>query len=375
MSPTPPRKAWEPFCQLENRRSVDFQTLVQKDQPPRRFTTEMKPPIRREMESEFVFALTNPGAEKALKLEMESMGLGWRLSYQRRGFVTFKADHPFSLGSLEVGLGCARRLCLSMGKASTRDEALALLGDAEVIQDARFLDRKMQGVPGDGLTGKPEIGQLVGTVVELGPGEFWAGIHRHAKWLSPDPAGDSGMEMPVESPSRAWLKLEEAVSFFDLTFTPRDLVVELGCAPGGVVLALLNRGVSVIGVDPAKLAEVVMPSAIAQREATPMGKPWLFHCRKPAALVSKRDLGQGVTWFMSDMNQSPEVVLKECARFCKMAPSIRGVLITLKLTDLSQVVDKDKWIASLTEMGFPTVRIQQLSVHHKELALLGLKAV
>jgi 23S rRNA C2498 (ribose-2'-O)-methylase RlmM len=179
--------------------------------------------------------------------------------------------------------------------------------------------------------------------------------------------------MPIHSPSRAWLKLEEARRFFDLSFTPRDLVVELGCAPGGVVLALLERGVPVIGVDPAKMADVVMDSAISQREDGKPGQSWFFHCRKPAALTSKRDLGQGVTWFMSDMNQSPEVVLKECRRFCQMAPSIRGVLITLKLTDLRQVAEKSQWFAALAEMGFTTVRLQQLSVHHKEFALLGLK--
>ncbi|MGL4399414.1 MAG: hypothetical protein ACRCXD_06075, partial [Luteolibacter sp.] len=152
-----------------------------------------------------------------------------------------------------------------------------------------------------------------------------------------------------------------------------DIVVELGCAPGGVVLALLNRGVSVIGVDPAKMADVVMASAITPRDSVPTGRPWFFHSRKPAALTSKRDLGPGVTWFMSDMNQSPEVVLKECARFCRMAPSIRGVLITLKLTDLQQVAEKASWFAALNAIGFKTIRLQQLAVHHKEFALLGLK--
>ena len=73
------------------------------------------------------------------------------------------------------------------------------------------------------------------------------------------------------------------------------------------------------------------------------------------------------------MNQSPEVVLKECARFCKMAPTIRSVLITLKLTDLMQVADKAQWFAALAAMGFKTTRLQQLSVHHKEFALLGLR--
>lgn len=325
-------------------------------------------------ETEFLFALTNPGTEKALKREVEVTGLDWRLSYQRRGFVTFKADAPFTLDSLEAEVACARRLCLSLGKSATREEAIAKLGEVEVIHHARFQDRKMQGVHEGEPLPRPRTGDVIGTVVELGEGEFWSGIHRHRPFLSPDPAGDSGIVMTERSPSRAWLKLEEAARFFDLTFTGKDIVVELGCAPGGVVLALLDRGVPVIGVDPAKMADVVMAHAVPERDAVPAGKPWFYHCRKPAALTSKRDLGQGVTWFMSDMNQSPEVVLKECARFCKMAPGgIPGVLVTLKLTDPVQVEEKAGWFAALREMGFKTIRLQQLAVHHKELALLAMR--
>jgi hypothetical protein len=326
------------------------------------------------IESEFLFALCNPGSEKALKLEVETMGLGWRSGYQRRGFVTFKADAPFSLDSLDVQAACARRLCLSFGKFPTRDEAVDRIGGLAVsVHHCRYFERKMQGLQEESPFFIPEAGQIIGTVVELGEGEFWAGVHQHAPFLSPDPAGDSGIVMPEDSPSRAWLKLEEAARFFELKFTPADIVVELGCAPGGVVLALLNRGVSVIGVDPAKMADVVMASAISDRRETPRGRPWFYHCRKPAALVSKRDLGRDVTWFMSDMNQAPDVVLRECARFCGMASGIRGVLITLKLTDLSQVAVREPWFEVLSGLGFETIRLQQLSVHHKEFALLALK--
>ncbi len=331
--------------------------------------------MNHKIESEFLFALCNPGSEKALKLEAETMTLGWRLSYQRRGFVTFKSDQLFSLDSLVEPPAFARRLCLSLGKFNTQDDAVSALHSqsASVIHHARFHERKMQGVQGNDLPGKIKAGQRIGTIVELGPSEFWAGIHQHAAFLSPDPAGDAGIVMVEHSPSRAWLKLEEAVRFLDIHFSKSDIVAELGCAPGGVVLALLDRGVSVIGVDPAKMADVVMKSAIKERENPPRNQPWFYHCRKPAALTSKRDLGQDVTWFMSDMNQSPEVVLSECARFCKMAPSIRGVLITLKLTDLNQITDKAKWFAALRSIGFKTIRLQQLSVHHKELALFALR--
>ncbi|MFT3992111.1 MAG: SAM-dependent methyltransferase [Luteolibacter sp.] len=320
--------------------------------------------------SEFAFALTNPGTERALKQEVEISGIGWRLSYQRRGFVTFKADKPFTLDSLNVEIACARRLCVSLGKAMTREAAVRLLGGVKIIQHARFFDRKMQGVSSEGTL---SAGDLVGTVVELGPEEFWAGVHRHSANLSPDPAGDGGLVMAERSPSRAWLKLEEAVRFFGLNFSDKDIVVELGCAPGGVVLALLDRGVPVIGVDPARMADVVMESSILHRDDARAGETWFYHCRKPAALVSKKDLGQGVTWFMSDMNQSPDVILTECLRFCKMAPSIQGALMTLKLTDTRQVAEKGKWFETLKAAGFKTIRLQQFSVHHKELALLAMR--
>jgi hypothetical protein len=152
------------------------------------------------------------------------------------------------------------------------------------------------------------------------------------------------------------------------------VVVELGCAPGGVLLALLHRGVSVIGVDPARLAPVVMEHALPEVPAPGRAphQPWAVHCRKPAALVSKRDLAGQATWFMSDMNQSPAVAIKECARFTKMCPSIRSALITLKLTDLAEAAEKPAWLNALRDAGFRTVRLQQLCVHHRELALLGL---
>src|SRR6478752_9363377 len=113
------------------------------------------------METEFLFVLTNPGTEKALKLEVETMGLGWRLSYQRRGFVTFKADAPFSLDSLEAEVACARRLCLSLGKFATRDEAVARLGGVAVIHHAKFHERKMQGVNAGPPLARPEDGELI----------------------------------------------------------------------------------------------------------------------------------------------------------------------------------------------------------------------
>lgn len=308
------------------------------------------------------------------------MKLPWRFSYQAKGFVAFKAEPVsgnFTMQSLDKRVAFARRICLSLGKTSDEASALQLiagsLGSDAVIHRARYSDHKMEGInPVESV--RLKTGQHVGTIVELATGEFFAGIHVHNKFTSAYPAGDSGVVMPERSPSRAWLKLEEAIRFFDISLTKKDVVVELGCAPGGVVLALLERGISVIGVDPAKMADVITPYTLTDGSArVNVSKPWFLHIRKPAALLGKKDLGGDVSWFMSDMNQSPEVVIKECLRCCVMAPGICGVLITLKLTDLSHVVDKEKWVAPLVAHGFKTVQVQSLSVNHRELALFALR--
>ena len=157
-------------------------------------------------ESAFIFALTNPGSENALKQEAATMQLGWRPGYQRRGIVTFKVDRPFACDPLLAELAFARRLCFSLGKAPNRDEAMALLAarpEVEIIHEAKFHERKMQGLHPENADIQPRPGQWVGTIVELAENEFWCGVHRHARFLSPDPAGDGGLVMPERSPSRA----------------------------------------------------------------------------------------------------------------------------------------------------------------------------
>ncbi len=333
-----------------------------------------------DMEPLFVYALTNLGSESALKLEVVAKNLPWQASYQRKGFVTFKVANELGISQrslLKQSLGCALRLCVSIGRTKSRDEATALVksNPAYVGGPIHFL-RVINGWgerEAEAALESPGLGDCVGTVLQLAENEFWAGLHWHEPFLSPDPGGGSILKMPTDSPSRAWLKLEEAVRFFDLTLSSKDVVVELGCAPGGVVLALLKRGVSVIGVDPAAMADVITEATVMDRPSASQMRPWFYHCRKPAALVSKRDLGEDVTWFMSDMNQTPEVVLAECARICRMAPSIRSVLITLKLADLSRVAEQAQWHHALVAMGFKSTRLQQFSVHHKEFALLATK--
>jgi hypothetical protein len=335
-----------------------------------------------EFTSPHLLALTNSGSERALKGEVVAAGLGWRPGFQAKGMVAFKAGDgvgEFGREALRERLAFARRVSLFAGKAGTREGAEEVVrgvgGEGMVVHHLGLEKGRLVGMGGGVGEGRLADGAVVGTVIEVGPEDYWTGLHWHGRLLSPDPGGASGVEMPEDAPSRAWLKLEEAVRFFDLRFRAEDVVVELGCAPGGVILALLRRGVSVIGVDPARLAPVVMASAVAEMPGAGVGGtvPWVVHCRKPAALVSKRDLGGRATWFMSDMNQSPAVAITECRRCIGMCPSIRSAVITLKLTDFAEASAQGEWLAAMRAMGFRTVRLQQMAVHHRELALVGLE--
>ena len=73
---------------------------------------------------DFLFALCNPSSENALKGEVAAMGLPWKSSYQRRGFVSFKLEEGIEADSLTQEVACARRLCQSIDKFASQDEAL-----------------------------------------------------------------------------------------------------------------------------------------------------------------------------------------------------------------------------------------------------------
>jgi 23S rRNA (cytidine2498-2'-O)-methyltransferase len=71
------------------------------------------------------------------------------------------------------------------------------------------------------------------------------------------PGGRMRVHVPEAAPSRAAMKLVEALTWLDRSPEPGDLCVDLGAAPGGWTWVLLERRTRVIAVDPANLAPSV----------------------------------------------------------------------------------------------------------------------
>ncbi|TDF99852.1 SAM-dependent methyltransferase [Paenibacillus piri] len=89
--------------------------------------------------------------------------------------------------------------------------------------------------------------------VFLTPQTAYAGLSRPEDNLSDWPGGAIRFRREEGQVSRAKFKLLEAEQAFGLDFTQYRSAVDIGAAPGGWTSLLLERGVKVTAIDPAKL--------------------------------------------------------------------------------------------------------------------------
>jgi 23S rRNA (cytidine2498-2'-O)-methyltransferase len=169
--------------------------------------------------------------------------------------------------------------------------------------------------------------------------------------------------MPPEAPSRAYRKLEEALLWSNAPVQPGDVAVEIGSSPGGASYALLRRGLTVLGIDPAKMAPVVLDH------------PNFTHLQRPMSLVTREDLPRELHWVLLDVNLAPQVALITARRLAaRPRPALHGVLLTLKLDDWKAIRHVPKFLKSVESMGMAEVRATQLPSNRMELFVCGLTA-
>lgn len=127
----------------------------------------------------------------------------------------------------------------------------ALAAEAEALREAVRGLLPAQRLLEDTERARETGAQLVSLCVA--PGAVTVGVVPAREALSLAPGGRRRMKRAGESPSRAAMKLEEALD--GLPFEPGrgDVCVDLGAAPGGWTQRLVSRGAKVIAVDPARL--------------------------------------------------------------------------------------------------------------------------
>jgi 23S rRNA (cytidine2498-2'-O)-methyltransferase len=348
----------------------------------------------------FVHAVTRTGCEALLKREAARVLPGLRLAFSRPGFVTFKADDDPAVdwtapSAMPLVFARVRGLCLGRagsaalpgpdpvravleaaaahaGDSPLRLHAFARDGD-DPRDDARPLDpeaeaagQALRAAAPPGLFHDDPVaarGDLVLDLVVTGPGERWVGLHRQGADRLPHPGARPPLVLPPEAPSRAWLKLQEALLWTGFPVQPGDCAVEVGSAPGGASFALLQRGADVWGVD---------PTAMDPRVLDFPGPARFTHVRKPVAQVRDADLPPAVHWLLADVNEGPERVLAPVERLVRgLGGTLLGLLLTVK-ANRPEVADGLPLLMDRARaLGLVDVRLAHLSFHHRELLLSG----
>lgn len=312
--------------------------------------------------TDFLYATCLVGAEKLLKAEMAQRHPELRPAFMRPGFVTFKSEQ--GLRRLEGTFVQSSGQSLGKDEPATRAKlpkppfGLLVYGpgmEAEALDPLRAtLTAELGATP---LPDLPPGAKVVDLVVL--PEQHFFGIHEYDPQDNLHP-GVYRPALPTEAPSRAWLKLEEALLLTGARMKAGERALELGSAPGGAAWALLSRGLGVTGVDPAQMDERVARH------------PKYRHLARSIALLEPHELPKA-DWILSDMNVAPEQTLKHVLRLLE-TQSPKGVFLTLKLKDerAARMLSADA--NDLAARGFGEVGTRQLPSHRQEVLLYGLRA-
>jgi len=353
------------------------------------------------MASQFIFTVCQVGAEPTLKKEITRVHPELRFAFSRPGFVTFKSENPLE-ADFELNSVFARAYGLSLGKSDLGTLETLVKDTAQVLQDYQKYNEKSgklrlhiwerdQHKPGEEpkdfkpgawkaavftkIKQMPEYSELFADGAEARPGEMvldlvaveedqiWAGAHIHTEFHPRWPGGAPPIALPPEAPSRAFLKLEEALLWSEISVRPEDVAVEIGSAPGGASYALLKRGLNVVGIDPAEMD----PRVLA------FGEDRFFHMKQTIASTRREDLPDLVQWLLLDMNVAPSITLFQVDRLqARMRSTLLGVLLTIKLNEWKTADEIPDMLAHIKAMGMEEVRATQLATNKQEIFVYGL---
>lgn len=329
--------------------------------------------------TEYLFFNCQIGSEPALKKELSLKYSFLRLSYSRPGFLTFKGPSEKLTLDLKLDLIFAQSYGLCLGRTQ-RAELTGRLRKLELNKKVRVhswlaplkkIDPKAKT---ETLPRNSELeiecydnplaqeGEIVLSLIFLPKDEIWIGAHRHSAPHLSYPGGLFTETPPPQAPSRAYLKIKEAVLWTGTQLRSSDLAIEIGSAPGGASYFLLSQGLRVIGIDPGEMAESVLH----------FDKNQFMHIRESVTQIALDPLPKNADWILLDMNVRPEKALLSAERLVKYYKnSILGVFLTLKLNEWELVDQIPEWKKRIQRLDLRHVQARQLSTNAREICLAG----
>ncbi len=296
----------------------------------------------------FFYFLCNPGSEPFLKEEIRLIYPELRFAYSASGFLTFKEIRP--LGKTLRPVFCRHfgrfimRGTLEEARAATagfKGPVLFYSKDGEIFESP-----------------KVNLGEYALEIIKVnanGKDQYYLGEFKSSLLTAPWPGGFSPNVLPDISPSRAYLKVLDGIDYVGAKLQAGEHALEIGSSPGGATYALLEKGLSVEGIDPGLMDEVCLkhPKFLHHHVAIQDFKPY--------------ELKNHVDWLFVDMNLPPEGTLREIEAVVeKIRPSLKGAFITLKMTKFDLVKRVPMYLTFVHNMGLKVVMATQLPSNKQE---------
>ncbi|MEM1226849.1 MAG: SAM-dependent methyltransferase [Planctomycetota bacterium] len=326
------------------------------------------------------------GAESLVKSDVARDG--WRLAFSRPGFVTCKHDQRRGLPS---GI-FIRTASHSLHQARDVDGERLIAGVIDKLQslDASIRFDQVHVWPRDRAPigrfdfepGADEVtravadafmlrcrstnsiehrlmcdranqvarpGEQVLDIVLVEPSQWFVGMHQVSRTPSMWPGAVQPIELEQPPISRAYFKAAEAIAWSGWDMRPGDKAVEVGSAPGGACMRMLEMGMHVLGIDPAEMA----PSILEH--------PRFQHIRARAGDLPRRTFA-GAKWMFVDSNVKPEATLSTVRHIVmSRETAFNGLLITMKLGQYDRADQIPRWRDEIQRWGPERIEIRQLA--------------
>ncbi len=300
----------------------------------------------------FIYTIVNVGSEKLLKEEVSIKYPHLKFAYSRPGYITFKdTTESFTVNTV-LNLIFARSYGVSLGKF-TKESV-----EEEIIKYKSAVIHRFSFITED-YSGKiAKVNDTILDVMEIKEGEYWLGLRkaRNFTWLYP--FANPHIQLPAESPSRAYLKISEAFIWTNFKFNG-ETVLELGSAPGGASYAMVQKGLRVYGVDNAEMDKDLL------------NNPLFTHIKDPMQKVRDEHIPRPCNILVSDVNVMPSLIISQIKRFTSLRPGIKFVFYTLKIGDKITLKEILEHLKTFEKFGFKILKATQLPSNKSEILIFG----
>ena len=329
----------------------------------------------------FVFAACREGSEPSLKADVARRhGDLLTPAFMRPQLITWKAKKPLPAG-FELDSPFARVSGFSLGPVKSAADIVSRLREQNITRvalnvsprlvpengetDWKALDEAESALKRDLTAAGLQIadsakdGEIVLEVILEPEADkpLFAGVHEQRGGLC---TRLPRVTLPTHAPSRAWLKAEQGLAWRG--WAAEDLrgrvALDLGCAPGGASLALLDRGMRVTGVDTGDMDEAVLRH----------DSGGFRHLRVPLAHLDVMKLPASVDLMLCDINLAPPEVLPHLARL-QQTLNVPRMLLTLKMN--TPVFEKriDEFLTYIRGFAPAPVHVTQLPANRREVCI------